>query len=82
MVMPDIRYSANRNRYFYVQEGRESATGRFSSLLDVEIPIPVGINCNFLLKPVKELVNWFSPLAGLFSFPETEDYNFIILTAF
>ena len=27
---------------------------RFSSLLEVEIPIPVGRNHNFLLKPVKK----------------------------
>ena len=38
------------------------ATGQFSSLLDVEIPIPVGRNFNFLLKPVEEPVNWFTSL--------------------
>ena len=38
------------------------ATGQFSSLLDVEIPIPVGRNFNFLLKPVEEPVNWFTAL--------------------
>ena len=39
------------------------ATGRLSSLLDVEIPSPVGINNNLLLKPVKEPVNRFTCLA-------------------
>ena len=38
------------------------ATGQFSFLLDVEIPIPVGKNFNFLIKPVEEPVNWFTAL--------------------
>ena len=38
------------------------ASGQFSSLLDVEILIPVGRNFNFLLKPVEEPVNWFTSL--------------------
>ena len=38
------------------------ASGQFSSLLDVEIPILVGGNFNFLLKLVEEPVNWFTAL--------------------
>ena len=47
------------------------ARGQFSSLLDVEIPIPVDINFNFLLKPVGKPVNWFTSLV-------TSQYKVII----
>ena len=39
----DIRIFAKKNLYLYVQEGRESATSRISSLKRIEFPIPVGI---------------------------------------
>ena len=54
------------NQTFYQQESvfihPEGMRIGHSSLLDVEIPIPVGRNFNFLLKPVEEPVNWFTSL--------------------